>query len=300
MAVSAVAVTSVASLHALRRSSPAAAEYSHGIHPPHRQAARQPACATVARAARRDAQHDISNDWLNLVDPEVNSERAVGRGGRAQLRTKVHNMLGIAKKLSGLTTNQLKRIQHLLATPVLEATMRAQAITGTNQGRSREDKLVGKLLRREHTNEELEAIHDAVQAITAAANSGHGQSQARALATSWCDRLLAPGAASPISQPADATAVAVPSGGSLAEDAVVVEAEVSEAAVASGDDVSHFRNLLRRARTAKQTAEVASQVAEGERNSGGQKVQAAKKASKRARADLTKWLLGVAESAVLG
>lgn len=67
-------------------------------------------------------------------------------------------MLALAKQLSGLTTTQLRRIQHLLSTPVLEATLRAQAITGTNQGRSREDKLVGKLLRKEHTNEELGAI----------------------------------------------------------------------------------------------------------------------------------------------
>lgn len=67
-------------------------------------------------------------------------------------------MLGIAKQLTGLTTTQLQRIQHVLCAPVLEATLRAGAITGTNQGRSREDKLVAKLLRKEHTNEELEVI----------------------------------------------------------------------------------------------------------------------------------------------
>ena len=67
-------------------------------------------------------------------------------------------MLTLAKQLSGLTPTQLRRIQHLLSTPVLEATIRAQAIHGTNQGRSREDKLVGKLLSKEHTNDELEAI----------------------------------------------------------------------------------------------------------------------------------------------
>lgn len=74
-------------------------------------------------------------------------------------------MLSLAKKLSGLTTTQLRRIQHLLAVPVLEATLRAQEIGGTNQGRSREEKLVGKLLRKEHTNEELEAIQVRSQTV---------------------------------------------------------------------------------------------------------------------------------------
>lgn len=69
-----------------------------------------------------------------------------------------NDMLAIAKQLTGLTTTQLQRIQHVLCAPVLEATLRASAITGTNQGRSREDKLVAKLLRKEHTNEELEVI----------------------------------------------------------------------------------------------------------------------------------------------
>lgn len=139
------------------------------------------------------------------------------------------------------------------------------------------------------------SMQDAVQSITAAPNSGQGQSQARALAASWCVRLLDE------DNSAEVPATTASSAEALAEDAVVAEAEVAEAAVVSGDDVSHFRNLLRRARSAKQAAAAAAlnHEAEGARGQGPQKLLAAKKSAKRARAGLTKWLIGVAESTVL-
>ena len=141
-------------------------------------------------------------------------------------------------------------------------------------------------------------MQDAVQVITAAANSGQGQSQAPALAASWCGRLLDQLEAPTIDNNAATGAPSTSSVGTLPEDAVVAEAEVSEAAVASGDDVSHFRNLLRRARSAKQTAELFTLTGQ-DMASSSQKIQAKKKAAKRARASLLQWLQQVAESAVL-
>lgn len=141
-------------------------------------------------------------------------------------------------------------------------------------------------------------MQDAVQSITAAPNSGQGQSQARALAASWCKRLLDQNVDAHASDIAISTSEV---SGSLGEDAAVAEAEVAELAVASGDDVSHFRNLLRKARSAKDAAEAAAQLLEADKRPGpgAQRVQAAKQSAKRARAALSKWLLGVAESAVV-
>lgn len=137
-----------------------------------------------------------------------------------------------------------------------------------------------------------------MQSITAAPNSGQGQSQARALAASWCTRLLDH---SVDSNASDTTTPSSEVASSLGEGTAEAEAEVAESAVASGDDVSHFRNLLRKARSANEAAETAAEQLAAEERPGPatQRVQAARKSAKRARAALSKWLLGVAESAVV-
>lgn len=60
--------------------------------------------------------------------------------------------------LAELTTAQLTAIQHLLSEPIADAVLRARVINRTNQGRSREEKLISKLLMSEHTDPELAEI----------------------------------------------------------------------------------------------------------------------------------------------
>lgn len=70
----------------------------------------------------------------------------------------VEHLRSVAETLARLTTAQLAAVQHLLSDPIVDATLRARAINGTNQGRSREEKLISKLLMSEHTDPELTEI----------------------------------------------------------------------------------------------------------------------------------------------
>jgi hypothetical protein len=70
----------------------------------------------------------------------------------------VAHLHSIAVTLARLTTAQFAVVQHLLSDRVVAATLRARVINRTNQGRSREEKLISKLLMSEHTDPELAQI----------------------------------------------------------------------------------------------------------------------------------------------
>lgn len=77
----------------------------------------------------------------------------------------VEHLHSIAVTLARLTTAQLTVVQHLLSDSIVDATLRARVINRTNQGRSREEKLVSKLLMSEHTDPELAEIEVCNQTI---------------------------------------------------------------------------------------------------------------------------------------
>lgn len=72
----------------LPRRFPAAMDTTCCAHAARRQSVCKRSSVTAASADRAAVPAEISEDWMGLIDPEVNSERAVGRGGRAQLRAK--------------------------------------------------------------------------------------------------------------------------------------------------------------------------------------------------------------------
>ena len=64
----------------------------------------------------------------------------------------------MAQALSKLTKPQLAKISHKLDDYILDAIMLASRIDPTNQGRPRQEKLVGKLLGLEYDEEELQEL----------------------------------------------------------------------------------------------------------------------------------------------
>ena len=266
----------------------------------------------------------------------------------------VQHLRSMAMTLARLTTAQFSVVQHLLSDRIVDATSRARVINRTNQGRSREEKLISKLLMSEHTDPELAeievcrtlllfplelrvsiswsscacgtwatlqgvctpfrntsssstttktttemcpdctaaqcyAMQGAIAAILTPGGSKQGTSQATALAESWCSRLLANSTSVPSADSAAydddaaATVHAAANGATEADvaqlNSVDAESEVIDAAIAAGEDISHFRALLRRARSAAEAASDAAHMGPDAGEVGSSALRAARAAA---------------------
>mmetsp|Transcript_27663 Transcript_27663/g.69507 ORF Transcript_27663/g.69507 Transcript_27663/m.69507 type:complete len:291 (-) Transcript_27663:310-1182(-) len=206
--------------------------------------------AVVAASETNDATQP---SWFDRLDSIASGEdtapnRMRNRPSKSRAKRKAHQSHDMAAKLSELTENQLALLEPMLDDDIIQAVKISARIDGKNQGRRRQEQLIGKLLR-EYPGPGLDELETSINAALSGASVSPGDAELEDTALAWREALV--------------------------EGDKDVEASLCELAVKMCLDTQQFRTCITSAR--KEAAEAARRLDEAKAHSANAPVKPAHK-----------------------